>query len=297
MTNFQGAWPALLTPFTSDNQVNAAILPGSVDYHLAKGAGRVDVCGSAGQGVFMSVEERKLVAETVLSHVNGRVPVVVHIGTMVSVDAVELARHAAQHGASAISSILPPLYRTTESLYNYFAALASAAPDLPLWPYIFGGPADAVTLMRRLMQISNVAGTKYTGPNMYEFGRIVALRSEKAGWTVFSGMDEQCVFAAMSGASGNIGSTLNVMLSVYREIHTSHRAGDVARSQAMQAKANQITGILYGFGFDGALKAAMKMLGFDCGQPRLPKQSLPKAEHPALRLQLEAAGFFELGDL
>ncbi len=295
MFSFSGAWPALVTPFTAEDKVNVVVLRELVEYLLDKRVGGFYVCGGTGEGLFMLLEERKLVTETVVDQVNGRVPVIAHIGSMVVSDAVELAEHAQEVGAAGISSVIPPMFQDGESLYTYFARVGAGAPDLPLLTYIFGGPMDAVALMRRLMEIPTVAGTKYTGPNMYEFREIVELRGDN--WSIFSGMDEQCIYAAMQGACGNIGSTLNYMPGIYREVHNSYKKGDIAQGQELQVRANQVTRVLFSFGFFGALKEVMRMLGFDCGKPRLPHLPFAEEKRNDLRAQLEAIDFFIVAEM
>ena len=295
MFSFSGAWPALVTPFTAEDKVNVVVLRELVEYLLDKRVGGFYVCGGTGEGLFMLPEERKLVTETVVDQVNGRVPVIAHIGSIVVSDAVELAEHAQEVGAAGISSVIPPMFQDGESLYTYFARVGAGAPDLPLLTYIFGGPMDAVALMRRLMEIPTVAGTKYTGPNMYEFREIVELRGDN--WSVFSGMDEQCIYAAMQGACGNIGSTLNYMPGIYREVHNSYKKGDIAQGQELQVRANQVTRVLFSFGFFGALKEVMRMLGFDCGKPRLPHLPFAEEKRNDLRAQLEAIDFFTVAEM
>lgn len=295
MFSFSGAWPALVTPFTAEDKVNVVVLRELVEYLLDKRVGGFYVCGGTGEGLFMLLEERKLVTETVVDQVNGRVPVIAHIGSMVVSDAVELAEHAQEVGAAGISSVIPPMFQDGESLYTYFARVGAGAPDLPLLTYIFGGPMDAVALMRRLMEIPTVAGTKYTGPNMYEFREIVELRGDN--WSIFSGMDEQCIYAAMQGACGNIGSTLNYMPGIYREVHNSYKKGDIAQGQELQVRANQVTRVLFSFGFFGALKEVMRMLGFDCGKPRLPHLPFAEEKRNDLRAQLEAIDFFTVAEM
>lgn len=300
MGTFEGAWPALATPFRRDDQVNVASLRGLVEYLTGKGIGGLYVCGSTGEGVYMTADERKTVAETVIDQVNGRVPVIVHVGSMVLPDAVALARHAQAIGADGIASIIPPQYHDAQSIVDYFAALSQAAPDTPLLSYIFGGPMDATALMRKLMCIPTVTGSKYTGPNMYELRQIIELGCEHRGatpWTVFSGMDEECYFASLFGASGNIGSTLNYIPGVYREIHKARAAGDAARGTELQLQANELTRILFAFGFMGAMKHVIGMLGFDYGQPRLPGRPFPKEQAAALEAQLKAADFGRLAAL
>ena len=295
MFSFSGAWPALVTPFTVEDKVNVVVLRELVEYLLDKRVGGFYVCGGTGEGLFMLPEERKLVTETVVDQVNRRVPVIAHIGSMVVSDAVELAEHAQEVGAAGVSSVIPPMFQDGESLYTYFARVGAGAPDLPLLTYIFGGPMDAVALMRRLMEIPTVAGTKYTGPNMYEFREIVELRGDN--WSIFSGMDEQCIYAAMQGACGNIGSTLNYMPGIYREVHNSYKKGDIAQGQELQVRANQVTRVLFSFGFFGALKEVMRMLGFDCGKPRLPHLPFAEEKRNDLRAQLEAIDFFTVAEM
>lgn len=295
MQTFNGCWPALITPYTPDDQINVTQLRELVDYHLGKGVSGFYVCGSTGEGPLQTVAERERVTETVLAHVAGRAPVIVHVGAAVVNDAVRLAEHAQGTGAAGFSSILPPVIYDPRGLVPYFERVAAAAPGLPFFPYLLGFSRDAVALLRDLSHIPNLAGTKYTGPNMYELSRIVRLRGE--GWTVFSGMDEQAVAGQLYGAAGMIGSTLNIMPGVYREIIAAVRANDVARAADLQLRANRVTELLFECSFAGALREALAVLGFDCGAPRLPNLPLTEAQRAALDEGLVACGFAELAAL
>lgn len=292
MKTFSGAWPALVTPFTEDDKVNTAVLHDLVEFLMGKKASGFYLCGTTGEGIYMTIEERKLVAENVMKQVKGRVPVIVHIGCISVKDAVELAKHAQQIGADGVSSILPPMYQSTRSLYAYYEMIAKAVPDLPVLAYMFGGPIDAESLMRELMKIPNLAGAKYTGPDMYEFRKLVNLRDHD--WTIFSGMDEECIFGAMFGSSGNIGSTLNFMPNVYLKMHRCYKSGALADGVDLQLRANEITKILISFGFPGALKRLLGMMGFNCGKPRLPNMPFPEDKFEIFKVQLDNAGFSSL---
>jgi len=290
---FHGAWPALITPATPERDVNVPVLRDLTAHLLDKGIGGLYVCGTTGEGVFMSVAERQLVAETVIDEVNGRVPTIVHVGSIGTRDAVILARHARDIGADGVASILPLYGAGLASTYLHYETIARTVPELPFYPYLFGGQTDAVSLLRELRQrIPNLAGAKYTGPNMHELQALVAMQD--AGWTIFSGMDEQCAFAAMFGAKANIGSTLNVMPGVYREIRAACARGDLARARDVQAQANHVIRVWFEFGFNGAFRETLRRLGFDCGEPRLPHPPLPPERREALHAALEAAGFEEM---
>ena len=289
---FGGVWPALVTPFTQENEINVPVLRDLVSYLLDKGVNGFYVGGTTGEGIFMAVEERQRVLEHVLAEINGRVPVIAHVGATALADAQALARHARQSGAAGVSSIVPPYYDQIASLAAYFSALAAAVPDLPVFPYFLLPNINPLELMKRLQATPNVAGTKYTGPDMFEFRQLIDLGG--ASWTVFSGMDEVCVFAAMMGANGAIGSTLNFMPGAYLQIRNLCAQGKIEEAHALQIRANRITSILIQAGFPGALKATLGLLGFDCGLPRLPRLPLSETAHAQLQQQLEASEFAAL---
>ena len=286
---FHGVWPALVTPFTPDDEISFSVLRNLVQYLLDKNVDGFYVGGTTGEGVFMTVEERKQVIDAVLSEINGRVPVIVHVGSMVYKDAVALARHAEARGAVGVSSIVPPLYASLDSLVDYFRTVAQAVPNLPVFPYFLSQSIEPLALMRRLLDIPNVKGTKYTGPDMHEFRQIVELGGD--AWTVFSGMDEVCVFAAMLGARGNIGSTLNFMPGVYKHIRAHVERGEIDQALALQLKANRVTAVLLEGNLMGNLKGAMNLIGFECGGLRLPRAGLDPQQIVALETALQATDF------
>lgn len=296
MNVFEGIWPALVTPSNPDNTVNVDVLRDLVDYLLDKGVDGFYVGGTTGEGIFMPVSQRKLLAETVLSHVDGKVPVMLHVGAISVDDAIDLARHAQVHGAVGISSIIPPMYSTLDIVVRYYKQLAASVPDLPFMAYILNPELDAVAMMSRLLDIPNLCGTKYTGSNMYEFRQILDMG--KGRWTMFSGMDEQFVYAAMMGATGSIGSTLNIMPGVYREIHAYVRNGQHQEAQALQVRANRVTETMISVGFQGALKEILSnLLDKPVGEPRLPRLPLSDEQHKTLHAKLAATAFKELAAL
>ena len=286
---FHGVWPALVTPFTPDDEINTPVLRDLIQYLLGKGVDGFYVGGTTGEGVFMSAEERKQIIDAVLGEIDGRVPAIVHVGSMVYRDAVALARHAEARGAVGVSSIVPPLFTSLDSLIAYFGAVAKAVPNLPVFPYFLSQSIQPLELMRRLLDIPNIRGTKYTGPDMHEFRQIIELGGE--AWTVFSGMDEVCVFAAMLGSNGNIGSTLNFMPGVYKHIRAHVERGEIDQALALQLRANHVTAVLLEGDLMGNLKAAMRLIGFDCGRPRLPRSGLDAPQTERLHAALKAVDF------
>lgn len=295
MRTFDGFWPALLTPYTADDQVNLTAVRELVDYHLGKGVTGFYLCGSTGEGLFLSVAERRAIVETVMDQLAGRAEVIVHVGAASVNDAVALAEHAAAVGADGISSIVPPVAYDARGVAPYLARVAAATPGLPFLPYLFGGTRDSLALMRDLAAVPNFAGTKYYGPNMYEMSQIAAFRSE--GWTVFVGMDEQAALGLMYGGDGIIGSSLNFMPGVYGRILTHVRGGEMEAALDWQRRGNRIIEIMHGYGYVGCMRAALAHLGIECGEPRLPNLPLAAGRRSDLLAQLAEADFAELAAL
>jgi N-acetylneuraminate lyase len=275
--------------------VNTSVLREHVQYLIDKKVDGLFVGGTTGEGIYMPVSQRKQVLETVIVQVNGRIPVITHVGAVASGDAVDLARHAADHGAAGVSSILPPLYANWTALYKYFEMIAESVPDLPLLIYLLMPNYDATALMRELIKIPAVVGGKYTGPNMYEMRQIIDLRREE--WSIWSGMDEQCVYAAMMGATGAIGSTLNIMPGVFRKIRACVATGDYSTAQDLQERANRVIAVMIANNFQPSLKEVLTTMGFPCGDPFLPFLPLTDEQRKTLHSQLAETDFAELAKL
>ena len=107
---FSGVYPAVITPFTTEGEVDVEKLTHYIDY-LAKNVDGLFVGGSYGSGPIMTVEQRKTLAEITVKTAAGRVPVILHIGTTNLNDTIELAKHAESVGADAIAAVTPYYYR------------------------------------------------------------------------------------------------------------------------------------------------------------------------------------------
>ena len=293
MTRFGGVWPALITPAVGDGSVHETCLRALIEHLIERRVDGLYIGGSTGEGLSQPVAERRRLTEITMHAVAGQVPVIVHVGAIALPDAVALARHAARNRVAGISSILPPGYDSEESLWRYYECIAAAAPSLPLLAYILNDSRGTLRLMQRLQQLPQLAGAKYTGPDMYEFGRMVQL-GEGRDWSMFTGMDEMCIHGVLAGAAGNIGSTLNFMPGVYREIRSLLQAGDAASAQELQQRANHITTILHRHGYMGAQVIALELLGFSPGVPRLPNLPLAADRARSLRRELQNSEFAEL---
>jgi N-acetylneuraminate lyase len=290
---FTGIIPALLTPFTPDDRVDVQAIYPLVEFLLAAGVDGFYVCGSTGEGVLMSEEERRLVAETAVAAARRRVPVIVHVGAASTGEAVRLADHARLAGADAIAAV-PPFYfsHTREGLETHYRRISRAGG----LPFIFYNLPDATRLQisaelaLTLYKEGTIHGLKYTSYDLFNLRAIIDACGEN--FNVLCGPDEELLPFLVMGAHGGIGTTYNCMPEVFRALFDAWKAGNLAAAQQLQYRIDRIVLALVKYGVIPAVKAAMEMRSISCGAAREPLPGLSAAKKEQLRHELEAVGFF-----
>ncbi len=293
---FDGINPAMFTPLTDDGeQISPERLRRLLAFLLQRPITGLFICGSTGEGVLLSPDEREQVAEIVMAEVGGQIPVMVHVGAAATRDSVRLARHAAKLGAAAISSIPPyPFTLTTESVLGHWREIG-AATDLPMYIYYF--PAlGTFTLDQKLIDglatIPNLVGLKFTSPDFFVMRNLI--EGSGGRLRVLSGPDELCLPAQVMGAQGAIGSTYNWMAPLFIRLFDAWRAGDMPTAQACQAKANSFIRLIFQYERLAAQKAIMEYLNVGCGPTRRPIRALEPNERTELFASLEREGLLAI---
>ncbi len=285
----EGAFSALLTPYTTDNRVNEEMIERLIEHQLANGIRGFYLTGSSGEGLLLTSEERKRVVEVALRANRGRGKIIVQVGHPSTDEAVRLARHAAWAGADWISSVGPVFFaQSFEGLYRHYRAI-SEATDLPFMIYAF---RSVVVPERdaRLFDLKNVRGMKYTGCDYFA----VQTLKERVGRPTlfFSGADEMMVAGqAMGCFAGGIGTTYNIIPRHFAEIFGSARRGNYAEATRLQAEANRLIRLALRSENLSMFKGMAKHIGFDCGWFRAPYAPLSESEYADLCRDMDALGF------
>lgn len=266
---FSGNWPAMVTPMDDEGRVRLESVAPLVEKFVREGAGGIYLCGSTGQGPLLTLEERQGMAEATVTAVRGRLPVMVHVGSIREAETIELARHAAAVGAGAVSSVAPmyypPTLASTMALYHRIAAAA----DLPFYAYSFALPDTSVDrYVEALLEVPHARGLKFTSLNMYELARLKIASGGRLN--VLSGADESYLAAQSQGADGAIGSTQNIALPLFDRTLAAARAGrwEEARDRMLRV-VRLVHQVTIGCGI-GALHGILTREGIPCGQPRPP---------------------------
>jgi N-acetylneuraminate lyase len=292
---FTGVFPALLTPFTTDDRVDVRALEKLIAYVLDGGVNGLYVTGSTGEGISMTEEERRLVAEVSVKTVAGRVPVIVHVGATATGACQRLASHAEKIGAAAVASVPPFYYPVGPQGVEDHYRLIHAATNLPLYIYNIPGTTGVnvgADLISRLFNDGVVQGLKFTSMDLLAFRDVIEACNGKLN--VLSGPDEMLLPFLVMGSQGGIGSTYNPMPRVYASLFAAWKAGNIKRAQELQYFIDRYVLVLLRYGVQAGVKATMGFLGVPVGEPRRPFVPLTTGQKTNLRKDLEAMNFFEL---
>jgi N-acetylneuraminate lyase len=297
MAHLTGLVAAPPTPMRPDGTLDLGRIDDLRRMLIANGVRGAFVCGTTGESMSLTVEERRLVAERWRRLAEGGFVVIIHVGHNCLPDCRELAAHARSIGADGIAAMAPSFFKpsSVEDLVSFCAEVAAAAPDVPFYyyhmPSMTGVTTPAVDFMSAASdRIPTLAGAKFTYEDLMDYGRCLAL--EGGRFDMLFGRDEILLSALALGAQGAIGTTYNFAAPLYRRIMDAYAAGDMRTAQAEQSRAREMVAVLYRSGGLSAVKPIMKMIGLDCGQPRLPLHRLDDAACRRLRADLDRLGFF-----
>lgn len=293
---FQGLIAAPHTPFLEDGRLNLSRIELQYARLRTDGVAGAFVCGSTGEGLSLSTEERKLVA-TRWREVIGKDPfrLIVHVGHTSLNEACDLAMHARKLGAAGISSIAPIYFKPTElsELIDYCAPIAAAGGDLPFYYYDIPS-LTGVTLSASLFleqahtRIPSLGGVKFSNTNLCVLQE--CLHAAGGRYEVYFGSDEMLLASLALGVTGAVGSTYNYIAPLYNHLIQAWNAGHLDQARSLQLRSVRLVGCLARFGALAAGKAMMARIGIDCGPVRSPLKAL---DTTALRQLFEAVDQLE----
>jgi dihydrodipicolinate synthase/N-acetylneuraminate lyase len=287
-----GVTPAMATPLKSDSyRVNTAVIPQLVDFLLNKGVKGFFVGGTTGEGIMLDSGERKKLHEATLATVNGRVPVLLHIGAQRCDTAVDLARHAASIQADAVAAVTPYFYSMhDDALAAYYQAIAEAVPDMPLFGYDIPQMAvngiSPVLAARLCESIPSMAGLKSSNPSVQAMRRLLdAVPDDRI---VLAGNESAALGMLALGADGLISGLSTAVPEPFVAMTQAFADGEIGEARKQQRLINHLLSNIPAGERLGAIKSVLTGRGILAGTtvPTL-QQSTNAAVWPAMRAILE----------
>jgi dihydrodipicolinate synthase/N-acetylneuraminate lyase len=251
MTSLQGAIAASVTPMRDGGRaVDADAIAALTRFLAGGGVDGVLACGTTGEGVLLTVEERREVTEAFVASAPQGFAVAVHAGAQTSADTITLAAHARDAGATAVAVIAPPYFPLDDDeLARHLVSAADAADPLPFYVYEFAArsgyaiPPSVVARVRE--EAANLAGMKVSDAPFSAVEPYLGL-----GLDVFVGSEPLVLEGLAAGAVGSVSGLATAFPRIV--------AGLVHdRSEAAHDQVTRLRNGLHGVPFHAALKEVL----------------------------------------
>jgi 4-hydroxy-tetrahydrodipicolinate synthase len=285
----QGVYTALVTPFTTNGEVDYERLKKLVEFQLAGGVDGIVPVGTTGESPTLSYEEHMKVVEIVIQTVNKRCQVVAGTGANSTEEALEMTRLAKKAGADASLQVTPYYNKPSqEGLYRHFSEVADKV-GLPIVLYNVPGRcgvAIAPETVARLSKNSNVVALKEAGGNVERVSAILEL----CDLTILSGDDSLTVPMMSVGAKGIISVASNIIPAELKRMTDAALAGNYRTAGDIHRKYYCLFRDLFVESNPIPVKAAMAMKGMIDEVYRLPMCPLSDGGRQVLTAAMHKCG-------
>lgn len=267
---FTGVCTALVTPFLGD-AVNYPLLELLLRRQIDAGIEAVVLCGTTGESPTLSDCEKLEIFRRCARYAGGRCKIIAGTGSNDTQHAVALSAAAEAAGADALLVVSPYYNKATpEGLLTHYTAIADAV-HIPVIVYNVPsrtGVDIPVSVYRKLSEIPNIAGVKEAGTDL---GKINKIRAQcPDSFTLWSGNDDLTAPILALGGQGVISVVSNVLPEPMQALARAALDGDFDTAADLQLRLLPLTEALFREVNPIPVKAAMKLVGYDCGPCRLP---------------------------
>lgn len=296
----QGLIAAPFTPMNANGSLNLSLIQDYYQFLKENHVTGAFICGSTGEGVSLSMAEKKAVAESWVKAAGNDddFKVITLVGGTCLEDCRELAEHARESNLYAVAFTAPSYFKppTVEALAECCEFVAAAVPNMPFYyyhiPVLTGGNYSMIGLLKAVNgKIKNFAGIKYTHEDLMDFLECILYEDKK--FDLLWGRDETMLSALAAGAKGSVGSTFNYAAPLYYDLIEAFNKGDLETAQTLQKTSIDMITLLGKYGGIATGKAYMKIVGLDCGKFRLPVKNMSDEEFEAFESDVKALSFKE----
>lgn len=289
-TIFTGSCVALITPF-KDNKIDFDRFRELIDWHIENGTDAILVAGTTGETSTLTDQEHLDLLRVAGEHIAGRVPYIAGTGSNDTAYSIMLSKYAEEQGADAVLVINPYYNKSTQKgIYVHIKAIADAI-KVPIIVYNVPSRTGAnisVSTMQKLAEIPNVQAVKEASGDISQITEIARTCGGKLD--VYSGNDDQTLPILSVGGKGIISVSANIIPKDMHDLVASFMSGDVDKAREMQFSTNLINLAMFYETNPIPVKTAMRLLGTDTGEMRLPLVEMEEANEARLVEALKEYG-------
>ncbi len=293
MPVWKGVMSAIVTPLRDGgNDIDPEAVREYCDFIIEKGVHGIFALGTTGEGPLLSMTERKSIAEAIVTHVNGRVTVVIQTGCMRAEQTIELTKHSRDIGADAAAIVLPYYFELDEeAIFQHFMRIAHAVPDFPLFiyniPQCTGNNLTPNLFKRILDGLRTIVGVKTSNDDIFQIQDYVRIAGDRC--SVFIGYDGLILSALCAGVNGIVSGNASAFPEPFIGIYQAFERGEVQEARKYQRVIDKLRTVLEGGG-TAAFKTALDLTGIKVGGVREPHRNLSAEEVAKLRESLREMG-------
>jgi N-acetylneuraminate lyase len=296
--HLQGLISAPFSPLDSNGQVKLELVQDYYQLLKHNGITGAFINGSTGEGVSLTMTEKKQIAEAwaACSNHDADFKVMALLGGTCIADCIELAKHAEQVGLYGVSFTSPFYFKPANAkmLAKACIEIAKTVPNMPFYyyhvPVLTGGNYAMIDLLHEIDGVlPNFAGVKYTHEDFMDFLSCMSFKDGK--YDMLWGRDENMLSALAVGAKGAVGSTFNYAAPLYHDMIAAYNNNDMAKAAALQQKSIDMIRLLGKYGGISVGKAYMKLIDLDLGEFRLPVANMSAEQFKNFKLDVDQLGF------
>lgn len=277
MREVKGIVGYLITPYTKDgNQVDEAMIEILVDLLIKNGVHAIAPLGSTGESAYLSLDEWAQVAEVTIKKTARRVPTVIGVSALTTDTTIQMAQKAEELGADAVMVLPLSYWKLSENeIFDHYSRISDSI-SIPIMAY--NNPATAgVDMMPKLLvkmfkEIKNVCMVKESSGDIQRMHEIYKLSNGNLPF--FNGCNPIALEAFAAGAAGWCTAAPNLIPDETLQLWNAVQKGDLNEARKVFYKQLPILEFILKGGLPSTIKAALKIQGFEVGDPRLPLMPL-----------------------
>lgn len=286
---FTGSGVAIVTPFDG-NKTNYDVLGELIEFQIANKTDAIVICGTTGEASTMPDAEHLAAIEYTVKKVAGRVPVIAGTGSNETAHAIELSKKAEELGADGLLQVTPYYNKATQKgLVAHFSAIANAV-SIPVILYNVPsrtGMNISIGTLKELAKIDNIVAIKEASGNISYTAQIAA---EIPELYIYSGNDDMIVPVMSLGGKGVISVVANVLPEETHQMCQDYIDGNVEKARKSQLELLDLINKLFIEVNPIPVKTAMRLMGYNVGNLRLPLTEMSEDNLEALKQAMVNAG-------
>lgn len=287
---FEGCATAIATPFT-ESGVNFEEFGRLIDFQIEQGIDALVVCGTTGESATMTDQERKETFSFAVKKVAKRVPVIIGTGSNCTKVAIELTRYAESIGADGALIVTPYYNKATQNgLIEHYKAISSST-NLPIIVYSVPSRTGVNITPQTCLELSkipNIVAIKEASGNLSQIAEIASLCGDNL--TIYSGNDDQVLPILSVGGKGVISVLSNVAPKKASKMVHDYLSGNFEDAKKVQLESIGLIKALFCEVNPIPVKAALNLMGYNYGVPRLPLTPMSEGNLAILKEEMKKYG-------